>query len=209
MKYGYKGAESSELIRCYESTANGKIIITFLDGSNFEIPLTEDNINELRKEMLEQAQKRSKAVSLDMLRTKRTQTLVELMILSGMSVSSSTFPLYDDSVGVRVVSGILSGIAAVTAVVCGVEYKFRNDEIKELEKYDIYLSIRERLETINDPNLFNGIKQHEGPLNINTLDNYSLSEIKTIRDNLKRFEKYSSYFEKTGSYPTLTRKIGK
>ena len=71
------------------------------------------------------------------------------------------------------------------------------------------LSIRERLESINVPNLFNGIKQQEVPLNINTLDNYSLSDMRKIRDNLKRFEKYSSYCEKAGSNPTLTRKIGK
>lgn len=56
----------------------------------------------------------------------------------------------------------------------------------ELEKYDIYLKIKSKLENIDNSTLFNEIKKSKNtiPLNINTLDNYSLSDIKNIRYNL-------------------------
>ena len=111
-----------------------------------------------------------------------------------------------DSKEMRVFASVLGSITALTVVTNGLNYKFKNDEIKELEKYDIYLQIRGRLEIINDPNLFNGVKKQQEPLNINTLDGYSLNDIIRIRDNLKRSEKYSTYFDRDVSNLTLTKK---
>lgn len=91
-------------------------------------------------------------------------------------VNASTIDLK----GIRIVSSILAGIAALEVVTNGLGYKFKNDEIKELEKYNIYLQIRTRLENINDPNLFNEIEKQKTYLNINTLDGYSLSDIKKL-----------------------------
>ena len=208
MKHGYKGAESGELIQNYK-TSNDKIIITFLDGTNYEIPLTEENEIDLLNQMLEQAEERSKKSSIYDLKQKRKKALIWTMTQVGFTILNIVNASTTDSKGMRVFAGILGGITAFTVVINGLDYKFKNDEIKELEKYDIYLQIRARLENINDPNLFNGIRKQETPLNINTLDNYSLNDIIKIRDNLKRSEKYSSYFDKDGSNPTLTKKIGK
>ena len=199
MKHGYEGAESGELIQNYK-TSNDKIIITFLDGTNYEIPLTEENeidlLNQIKSSIYDLKQKRKKALIW-------TMTQVGFTILNIVNASTT------DSKGMRVFASILGGITAFNVVIKGLDYKFKNDEIKELEKYEIYLQIRARLENINDPNLFNGIRKQETPLNINTLDNYSLNDIIKIRDNLKRSEKYSSYFDKDGNNPTLTKKIGK
>lgn len=208
MKYGYNGAELGELIKNYK-TSNDKIVITFLDGSNYEIPLTEENEIDLLKQMLEQAEVRSRTSSIYVLKQKRKKALILTMIQVGFTLVSIINASTNDSKGIKVFASILSGITALTVVANGLNYKFINDEIKELEKYDIYLQIRARLENIGDPNLFNGIKKQEAPLNINTLDSYSLNDIKKIRDNLKISEKYLSYFEKVGSNPTLTKKIGK
>ena len=43
------------------------------------------------------------------------------------------------------------------------------------------------------------------PLNINTLDGYSLSDMKKIRKKLKRREEYKCYFDKDDSNPVLTK----
>lgn len=181
-----------------------------MDGSNYEIPLTEENEIDLLNQMLEQAEERSKKSPIYDLKQKRKKALIWTMTQAEFTifniVNASTIT---DSKGMRVFASILGGIAALTVVTNGLNYKFKNNEIKELEKYDIYLLIRARLENINDPNLFNGIRKQEATLNINTLDSYSLSDIKKIRDNLKRSEKYSSYFDKDGSNPTLIKKIGK
>ena len=208
MKHGYEGAESGELIQNYK-TSNDKIIITFLDGANYEMPLTEENEIDLLNQMLEQAEERSKKSSIYDLKQKRKKALILAMMHVVGTASNILSPSIVDSKGIIVSASILCCITALGVVYNGSYYKFKNDEIKELEKYDIYLQIRARLENINDPNLFNGIRKQEAPLNINTLDNYSLNDIIKIRDNLKRSEKYSSYFDKDGNNPTLTKKIGK
>lgn len=208
MKYGYEGAETGELIQNYK-TSNDKIIITFLDGSNYEIPLTQENENDLLNQMLEQAQERSESSSLYDAKKRRIKALIWTITQVGFTMLSIFNYFNADSKGKRIFNSVIAGITALTVVIDGLSYKFSNDEIKELEKYDIYLSIRERLENANDPNLFNGIIKQGVQLNINTLDNYSLNDIKKIRDNLKRSEKYSSYFNKEDNNPTLTKKIGK
>lgn len=208
MKHGYEGAEAGELIQNYK-TSNDKIIITFLDGTNYEMPLTEENEANLLNQMLEQAEERNKELSIYDLKQERTKALIWTMTQVGYTALSILGASIADSKGMRVFASIVSGITALTVVMKGLDYIFKNDEIKELEKYDIYLQIRTRLENADDSNLFNGIRKQETPLNINTLDNYSLNDIIKIRDNLKRSEKYSSYFSKDDNNPTLTKKIGK
>ena len=206
MNYGYEGTELGELIQNYK-TSNDKIIITFLDGTNYEIPLTEENEIELLNQMFEQAEERRKKSSIDDLKQKRKKALMWAMIQAGVTVLNMVDAFTTDSKGMRVFASFLGGITAAAVVVNGLDYQFSNDEIKELEKYDIYLQIRARLENINDPNLFNGVERREASLNINTLDSYSLSDIKKIRNNLNRSEKYSSYLDKDGSNPTLIKKV--
>ena len=58
-------------------------------------------------------------------------------------------------------------------------------------------------------NLFNGVKSKEKVLNINTLDNFSLKDMKKIRDNLKKYKEYSSYFETKEDNNEFVKKIGK
>ncbi len=186
MKHGYEGAEAGELIQNYK-TSNDKIIITFLDGTNYEMPLTEENEANLLNKMLEQAEER-KGLSIYDLNQKRTKALIWTITQVGCTALNILGASIADSKGMRVFASIVSGITALNVVMNGLDYRFKNDEIKELEKYDIYLQIRTRLENADDSNLFNGIRKRkqETPLNINTLDNYSLNDIKKIRDNLKR-----------------------
>lgn len=208
MKYGYSFAELEDIIENYK-TSKDKIIITFLDGSNYEIPLTEKNERDLLNQMIEQARVRSNSSALYDAKEKRKKTLMWTISQISFTVLNIILFSTSDIKAMRVFTGVLGSIIAITAVIDGFGYKFTCDEIKELEKYDIYLSIMSKLENATDPNLFNGVKKQEEPLNINTLDNYSLKDIKKIRDNLKRSEKYKSYFEETYSNQTLVKKIGK
>ena len=87
MKYGYEGVELEELIQNYK-TSNDKIIITFLDGSNYEIPLTEENEINLLNQMLEQAEERSKETSIQDLKQKRKKALISAMTYTGIICSA-------------------------------------------------------------------------------------------------------------------------
>lgn len=208
MNYSYDGAETKEIIQNYK-TSNNKIIITFLDGTNYETPLTEENEINLLNKMLEQAEERSQKMSIYDLKKERTGTFNFIMTYLGITVLSISNASTTNSKDIRCLTSLVGGITALNVILDMVKYKQKNDKIKELKKYDIYLQIREILKDINDPNLFNGVKKQEEPLNINTLDSYSLSDIKKIRNNLKRNEKYFSYFDKDGNNPTLTKRIGK
>jgi len=81
----------------------------------------------------------------------------------------------------------------ISSIVKDIYQKNKNDKrIKnkkeELKKYAIYLDMKEELDNIlensNYHDLFNGVKSDEQVLNINTLDNFSLKDIKKINSNL-------------------------
>lgn len=63
MKYGYIGADNSELIQKFQKSDN-KIIVTFLDGSTRTLPLTEEYEKNLLEIMLKQAIERSQSDAL-------------------------------------------------------------------------------------------------------------------------------------------------
>lgn len=189
------------------SIENDKIIINFLDGTHYEIALTEKNEQTLINKMLEQAQKRSDSGALQ-----------SLLVQSGLHLNISIFGalmltfvlgIYYSSEKLSSLSLSLSAVLLLALEVLNVRAIGLSDKVNELKKYDIYLSIRERLEQINDPNIFNGIDNGETLLNINTLDNYSLKEIKQIRQNLALCEEYYGSFEQVDSAPSFVKKFSK
>lgn len=204
MKFGYDSADSKYLIQNY-SIENGKIIINFLDGSHYDIDLTENNEQTLLNKMLDQAEKRNNSNALHKALFSRKVKLLPTLsngILATLMLGN--YIVYSKKIVLLI--GLLASLCAGKY---GGQFKSYSDEVNELIKYDIYLSIRERLEKINDPNIFSGIDNGQTLLNINTLDNYSLKEIKQIRKNLALCEKYYSSFERSDSDPVLVKKISK
>lgn len=206
MKYGYEGANLGELIQNYK-IFNNKLIVTFLDNSICEKPLTKENEIELLNKMLEQAQSRSESSALHNAKSQLQLTCC-LSILSMTSVILNSKNVYDFSIKdygdfITYFSFLLTIIPGFIFIDNVPRYKSKYAEIKELEKYAIYLSIRTKLNNITDYRLFNGVKSQEILLNINTLDNYSLKDIRRIRDNLKNIEKNAN------NPIRRTKKIGK
>lgn len=70
----------------------------------------------------------------------------------------------------------------------------------------MYLDMKEDIDK-TDAYLFKGVKTKEMPLNINTLDNYSLNDIKQIRNNLNDSLIYSDIYGQVSSEVALTRKL--
>lgn len=89
-------------------------------------------------------------------------------------------------------------LSLILAILFSREYqKVKFDELKELEKYSIYLDIKDDIESIDDPNLFNGVEGSNRNLTINTLDSYTIDDIKKIQGNIGRCKKFSSYKKST------------
>lgn len=212
MKYGYIGigVHESELIQNYEILDN-KIIITYLDGSKKEEPFTKKNEKKLLCKMLKQAKDRSKSLELNNIKKVREERIFsDVLTETGLGSLLLTNLIYQNNPGnIRDLSIIIAGLGfSAIAVTSILSYKSKSDKIKELEKYDIYLAIRKQLENSTDPNLFDGVKSKEKILNINTLDHYSLNDLKKIRDNLTEDIK-NSVASKESDITTFTKKISK
>lgn len=62
-------------------------------------------------------------------------------------------------------------------------------KVNEHEKYNIYLNNMEKIINREDyPDILKGVSQENLELNINTLDKYSLKDLKQIRSNIEQRE---------------------
>ena len=183
MNYGYEGANLSHIIKKYDIIDN-KIVITFLDGHHREEPLTKQNEQKVLEEMLFQARDRSNSQALDEVSNMRKDELRWLMAEAGFTILAGLSACLAKQEWLRISAMILGGFAGGMTANWVLSYRRYNEVVKELVKYDIYLSMRQQLEENKDLNAFNGINNPHGLLNINTLDNYSLKEIKRIQNNL-------------------------
>ena len=199
-----------ETIQNY-TTSDNKIIITFFDGSTYELPLTEDNEKRILNEMVKQTQDivgiGYQANAMICQKEEKKRKILLFTLTCAVVTLADVTGFSTDTLENMRPALIALGSASILGVTIGsLKYKIQNDKIEEARKYAMYLSIRERLENIYDYNLFNGIKEPKLPLNINTLDNYSLYDIKRISDNLEKCEKYS--FGKNNSNRTMVKKMG-
>ena len=189
MNFTYGLKKSSEIIKNYKIKDN-KIIINFLDGSFYKVDNTKENMDNILNMMLEQAIERDNTDALNA--TIRSKNSSVAITISNLIVSASTCVLaYNSPEECQVVIYTLGGILFVSSIALGTSSIPRSCEIDELKKYRLFLSIKDKLdEKANDLNLYNGVKNKK-KLNIGTLDDFSLSDLKKIRTNLNRSYAYS------------------
>lgn len=185
MKFGYEGVRNEELIQKYKVNGD-KITIMFLDGTIHEVDLTEENENDLLSRMLKQAQERNESLEMNLAIRERRQAFLWAMYLSMIDLVYINTTINATTDRGEIFGTIVSGIVGLTIVINGSVCKARNDEIRELKKYAIYLNIRDRFEEMGDKPILLGENGREEFLNINTLDDYSLHDIKVIRKKLGR-----------------------
>lgn len=182
MKYAYEGADKEEIISSYKIVGEN-IIVNFLDGSSIKIPLTLMGEQEVQNEMLKQAKDRNDSDTYKRVINGGKAQLLAILL------NCLTILLNTTSDNTPTLKLLLTCASACCIALCGKNYLDSEKESKDIEKYDIYLKIKPRLDRLNNSNLFNGGKE----LNINTLDNFSLEDIKQIKENLKRVEYFSRY----------------
>ena len=207
MLYGYEGADNSDIIKNY-STNKGKIIINYLDGSTYEVPLTEENEKAILDVMLQEAKDRDESDALQNAKDKKMRSLLMLLpsitcavVGGGLLVNGCL----DYNVGKSEVEAlyakvflgsVLASLGSVTLFGTGISLTYSKKEIEELRKYHLYLKIKDEYENSNDENKRCGINPSRPELNINTLDEYRLKEIKKIESNLKHGKKLQRVINK-------------
>lgn len=189
MKFAYPGSKKEELIKEYK-LLDGKIVVNYLDGNTEELPL--DKEQEIYEKMIKQAQQRknSKALFVAKCRSKKQFSLT--VMICELSALGTLITITSPSIISKLI-GIMMITPCSFLGFSKEDYEKIREQIRELSKYNIYLSIKDSIENEqkngNNGDLFKKINNTEENLNINTLDNYSLKEIKRIRQNLKNIQK--------------------
>ena len=174
MKYWYFSDEEQEIIKNY-SVEDDKIIITYLDNSIKIMNNTKENFDMIINLMIEQA---TQYVLLDEAFNKKDLKTYKSIFGIGILYLSTNglLPLCFDVKDLRniFIAFLVSG--SILTIVSAFAMKETNNRINDIEKYKIFLQM------INNNNL----EKFDSNLNINTLDNYSLKDIKNIELTLKR-----------------------
>lgn len=194
MKFWDEYCNKSEIIDNYEKSES-IIIINYLDGSNYVLPLSKENENKIMDLMLKQAILRDCTKNFEDIQDKKKITF-QNQIVSGLATIAFGGIVFlankNEKDLITLIASIETIISGITFIINGLAFMVNSEELNELVKYHLYLEYKERLDKeIDNINLFEGIRGNT-ILNINTLDNYSLDEIKKIIANLKRCEYYQT-----------------
>lgn len=194
MKFWDEYCNKGEIIDNYEKSESS-IIINYLDGSNYVLPLSKENENKIMDLMLKQAILRDCTKNFEDIQDKKKITF-QNQIVSGLATIAfggiAFLANKNEKDLITFIASIETIISGITFIINGLSFMVNSEELNELVKYHLYLEYKERLDKeIDNINLFEGIRSNT-ILNINTLDNYSLDEIKKIIVNLKRCEYYQT-----------------
>ena len=194
MKFWDEYCNKGEIIDNYEKSESS-IIINYLDGSNYVLPLSKENENKIMDLMLKQAILRDCTKNFEDIQDKKKITF-QNQIVSGLATIAfggiAFLANKNEKDLITLIASIETIISGITFIINGLAFMVNSEELNEIVKYHLYLEYKERLDKeIDNINLFEGIRGNT-ILNINTLDNYSLDEIKKIIVNLKRCEYYQT-----------------
>lgn len=199
MKYGYKTDE--KLIRKYE-IINNTILIIYLDGSTNTYFYTPEKEEEILNLMLKQAIERSECTYLlEEEKRKRLNSILWILVeIGSISFNFCNSKDIDLSIEYRQLINYVCFAALISEL-----FKCKNatDKINEFKKYDIYLSIKDELESLPI-----ALQETIGcnNLNINLLDSYTLKEIRKMKKELAKIEIDREMFKKYEEEKSLSLK---
>lgn len=184
MQFGYGDADLGTLIKEYEIINNDEIVITFLDGSRYITPNTKENEKKILATMLQQAKERDENIDLVSKKSDRATSFALISLLFCLDITKPY-----DSITVKTI-GLMTKMTTLFYFLF--KETDRSIRFEEYEKYSIYLNNKDKIESLDERVVFAGIDNDDLELNINTLDLYSLKELKKIRANIKKEETFSS-----------------
>lgn len=188
MKYGINRYDNSEVINSYIKSDNS-IIIIYLDESVKEIPYSEDNENKVLNEMIIQAIVREET-ELNQLPIKIKYDFLNIVsravisFLMFSSIYTNRYYYVNKSVVYKIVYSLVVAFCSanifkyINELIC--DYKKSIDIVK----YHEFFELKEELDKYGDSLIEDNLKLKD-VININTLDNYSIDNIKEIINKLK------------------------
>lgn len=200
MKYPIAKGRENETIYNYKIMYD-KLAIFFLDSSRYEVEYTQENEEKTRRKMLEQANEREKKVDTQKLKNARIMYVIYIVGEAILSIWNLCSFINNDYMTPSIVPLVLAILTGGISLLFIFKLKWNIEEVNDITKYSIYLRIREDYAKFKDnANIFNGVRLDKKELSINTLDDYSLKDIRNIRDNITRIYQYGSYFDKVNEF---------
>lgn len=186
MNYWYND-NFEKIIRWYV-VENDKIIISYLDGSvENDLKYSEENEKNIIEIMIRQAEERNNYVSIENLKANAINNDIKLFLNIGIGYSGLTLAGINSlNNNIRLTGALMSIVLGLIALAKNKKSIIISNQINELEKYKLYLSMRKEIEDNYNKETFDGIKSFDGNFNINTLDDYSLDDVKKIKKNLDK-----------------------
>lgn len=209
MKFGYEGKQDKYIIKNFDKVKD-KIIINFLDGHTIELLSNDKNEEELLITMFNQAKERNLSVTAEEIMDLRKHYLMHEIISFSMCSSNCMNTIRHKIQGYTtftILYSLLSLCFVIIAIINGKGYKVYNDKLKELKKYAIYIDLVDKLKNIEDINGNNFLKINDINIDINNLDNFTLKEIRNLRDSIKNNSNYTKYFDEKENYSSLIKKL--
>lgn len=187
MNYGYDGKSGNAIIKNYSKVDN-MIIITHLDGTLSSMDLTEENEEKIQNEMINQAVERSNSKRYDEASKKADYYLcVTIMNSLFMIDTLNDINKYKDNLRYACIG--ITAAFGLTAIYDFKKLKSKYDEKRDIQKYDIFLSLISDIEkNSSNQDLYDNVSRKEKEININTLDSFSLNDLKHMKKNLERIK---------------------
>ena len=186
MKYGYTNADIKNIISYYKID-NDKLVVIYLDGH--EKTYDKEKEQEIIDLMINQATLRQKSNTLSLFMQDKKDNIQ--MAISKGAIATIFLAISSVVKDERLALGFVVGgsFAAFTAILDGSQMIDLHHKVEELKKYKIFLSRLAELEEFkNNESIYNGIENTK-PLTINTIDGFTLSDVKRISYNLDKLKK--------------------
>ena len=170
------------IIKEYE-VKNDEIIIKFTSGREETFPYEESFEKEIVNYMLTQAKERDKAINIT--REKLENKLLNAL-LGAQGVACILLLRRLQILDFQMLPDIFNVMTLAYLDFLAVR---NGKKVNEHEKYNIYLNNMEKIANKEDyPDILRGVMREDLELNINTLDKYSLKDLKQIGKNIEQRE---------------------
>ena len=161
MKFWDEYCNKSEIIDNYEKSESS-IIINYLDGSNYVLPLSKENENKIIDLMIKQAILRDCTKNFEDIQDKKKITF-QNQIVSGLATIAfggiAFLANKNEKDLITLIASIETIISGITFIINGLAFMVNSEELNEIVKYHLYLEYKERLDKeIDNINLFEGIR---------------------------------------------------
>ena len=183
MRYGYEDADINSIISYYKIDGNN-LIITYLSGKEDIVSKEKEDeiITIMLKQAIERQEKCTLATAIRNEKDNMELFSIKFLIATSFFAGGAAINSENWALGLTVAGAY----SAFMAILDGSQMIDLHKRTEELKKYKLFLSHLNDLERLkNDKSIYKGVEA-TCPLNINTIDGFTYSDVKKISLNIDK-----------------------